>query len=50
MKVQLAKLKADQEKSGKKGDHKVNPAILSESQLIRPQANFKTVASMWAKA
>ncbi|ORX37339.1 hypothetical protein BD324DRAFT_625750 [Kockovaella imperatae] len=35
MKVQLAKLKAEQEKSGKKADHKTN---------------FKTVAQMWAKA
>ncbi|KAK1925807.1 hypothetical protein DB88DRAFT_509461 [Papiliotrema laurentii] len=35
MKVQLAKLKAEQEKSGKKAEHK---------------ENFKTVAQMWAKA
>ncbi|EJT49130.1 hypothetical protein A1Q1_01779 [Trichosporon asahii var. asahii CBS 2479] len=35
MKVQLAKLKADQEKSGKKGDHR---------------ENFKKVAAMWKDA
>ncbi|GFZ45098.1 hypothetical protein JCM24511_02824 [Saitozyma sp. JCM 24511] len=35
MKVQLAKLKAEQEKTGKKVEHK---------------ENFKKVASMWATA
>jgi hypothetical protein len=35
MKVQLAKLKAEQEKSGKKVEHK---------------ENFKKVASLWATA
>ncbi|OCF37241.1 hypothetical protein I317_00033 [Kwoniella heveanensis CBS 569] len=35
MKVQLAKLKADQEKSGKKAEHK---------------ENFKKVAALWKTA
>ena len=60
MKVTLAKLKADQEKSGKKVEHKVGlgsksffslstTCSRSRSRLTR-QENFKTVAQMWAKA
>jgi hypothetical protein len=51
MKVQLAKLKADAEKSGKKSDHKVSDYPHSlEQKLIRSQENFKKVATMWASA
>lgn len=53
MKVQLAKLKADQEKAGKKGDHRVSrppPLPPAKGRNLTVQENFKTVAAMWKDA
>lgn len=46
MKVQLAKLKADDEKAGVKGDHKVSFGHPS----LTTQERFKKVAKMWKTA
>lgn len=51
MKVQLAKIKADNEKSGKKNDHKVSPVKCRvSSTILTLQANFKAVAETWKTA
>jgi hypothetical protein len=51
MKVQLAKIKAENEKSGTKNDHKV--CLLSPTdcyQKLTHKSNFKKVAETWKTA
>ena len=52
MKVQLAKIKAENEKSGTKNDHKVYPLPLLTLfyQKLTYKSNFKKVAETWKTA
>lgn len=50
MKVQLAKLKADDEKAGVKGDHKVGCTMAVLCRQTDVQERFKKVAKMWKTA
>ena len=50
MKVQLAKIKAENEKSGTKNDHKVCPLYRLCYQKLTDKSNFKKVAETWKTA
>jgi hypothetical protein len=51
MKVQLAKIKAENEKSGTKNDHKVCPLSFTDCyQKLTHKSNFKKVAETWKTA
>jgi len=51
MKVQLAKIKAENEKSGTKNDHKVCPLSSTDCHpKLTFQSNFKKVAETWKTA
>jgi hypothetical protein len=51
MKVQLAKIKAENEKSGTKNDHKVCPLSFTDYyQKLTYKSNFKKVAETWKTA